>query len=113
MARKSWPQIAGMNEDFQLRQEEKWSEYDKHRVIMWDDNTSLPMFKPSGARTQRPTFSAYYAKGSVFIQPCGWMGTGELWEGGVSDSEYMLKSGILEEQKLTWNKTSTQTSHGQ
>ena len=25
------------------------------------------------------------AKGAVFIQPCGWMGTYHLWSGAVSD----------------------------
>jgi hypothetical protein len=81
---------------------------------MWD-NTDLPMYKPSAAETQRNTFSAYYAgnvaKGGVFIQPCGWMGTHDLWEGGVCDSEYLLKSGILNSQQsyLTTDKENQNT----
>ena len=59
--------------------------------------------KPSDARKQRATFSAYYgencAKGGVYLQLCGWMGVHELWSGGVSDTEYLNKSGILEYQK--------------
>ena len=35
------------------------------------------------------------AKGGVFLQLCGWMGVHELWFGGVSDTEYLNKSGIL------------------
>jgi hypothetical protein len=79
---------------------ERCSEH--QRIVMWD-NTDVPIFKPSAADAQRMTFSVYYAgnvaKGGVFIQPCGWMGTGDLWEGGVTDSEYMLKSGITKQQE--------------
>lgn len=31
----------------------------------------------------------------MFIQLCGWMGTHELWEGAVSDTDYFARSGIL------------------
>ena len=34
------------------------------------------------------------AKGAVFIQPCGWMGTYHLWSGAVSDTEYMINNYI-------------------
>jgi DDE superfamily endonuclease len=99
---KHWPRFVSLNEDLEIRQQNKWDEYKKQRVIMWD-NTNIPMvFKPTAADLQRNTFSAYYAsncaKGGVFIQPCGWMGTHELWEGRVSDTEYLKNSGIIEEQ---------------
>jgi hypothetical protein len=91
-----------LTEDLKLRQEEKWNEYKEQRVIMWD-NTDIPMFKPSAADVQRNTFSAYYsgnvAKGGVFIQPCGWMGTHALWEGRVSDTEYIKNSGVIDKQE--------------
>ena len=53
---------------------------------------------------QRNTFSAYYAgnvaKGAVFIQPSGWVGTHELYMGAISDSDYFVRSGILQQQKI-------------
>jgi hypothetical protein len=101
--RRKWPRFATLDEDLRLRKT-KWSEHfaDK-RLIMWD-NTNVQIPKPSLAEAQRLTYSAYYGgnvgKGSVFIQPCGWMGTGELWMGAVSDSEYMERSQILEYQNM-------------
>ena len=63
------------------------------------DNTDVHVKKFSAAEVQRNTYSLYYAnnvgKGGVWIQPCGWMGTHDLWEGNVSDSEYMQNSGIF------------------
>jgi hypothetical protein len=51
---------------------------------------------------QRNTYSLYYdgnvGKGGVFLQPCGWMGTHELFMGAISDTEYRLRSGIFERQ---------------
>jgi hypothetical protein len=40
------------------------------------------------------------AKGAVFVQPCGWMGTHELYMGAVSDTEYMVKSKVFELQHM-------------
>jgi hypothetical protein len=55
------------------------------------------------AEAQRNTYSLYYGgnvgKGGVYIQPCGWMGTHDLWMGSVSDTEYMLKSKAFEIQQ--------------
>ena len=63
------------------------------------DNTNVHLKKSSDAGNQRNTYSLYYAdnvgKGCVWIQPCGWMGTHDLWEGNVSDSEYMQMSGMF------------------
>jgi hypothetical protein len=36
----------------------------------------------------------------VVIQPCGWMGTHELYMGAVSDTEYMVKSKVFELQHM-------------
>lgn len=101
--RRSWPRFATQREDVTLRRKQ-WSETygENRRLIMWD-NTNVRMPKPSQAEAQRLTFSSYYGanvgKGSVFIQPCGWMGTGEIWTGGVSDSDYMIRSNILKYQE--------------
>ena len=52
---------------------------------------------------QRSTYSSYYSsnctKGAVRVQFCGWMGTKCLFPGAISDTEYMVKSGIFEEQR--------------
>ena len=100
-ARKRWPRFVTLNEDEMLRQE-KWNDtYKGQRVIMWD-NTCIHLCMPQDPEIQRNTYSLYYsgnvAKGSIFVQLCGWMGTHELWVGAVSDSEYFIKSGILEIQ---------------
>ena len=81
----------------------RWdSSYSDKRIIFWD-NTDIRLSTPSDAEFQRNTYSAYYAgnvaKGAVFIQPSGWMGTHDLWMGAVSDSEYFVKSGILRQQQ--------------
>ena len=39
------------------------------------------------------------AKGGVSLQLCGWITASELWMGAISDSEYLEKCGILEEQQ--------------
>ena len=80
-----------------------WNDrYGNHRVVRWD-NTNIHIGKPSDARKQRATFSNYFGenctKGGVFLQLCGWMGVHELWSGGVSDTEYLNKSGILKFQR--------------
>jgi DDE superfamily endonuclease len=99
--REKWPRYAIHNEDLLLRKS-KWNEwYSEKRLIMWD-NTNVPIKKPSSPDAQRNTYSKYYAgnvaKGGVFIQPCGWMGTHDLWAGAVTDSEYMERSGIIQQQ---------------
>mmetsp|Transcript_12290 Transcript_12290/g.35170 ORF Transcript_12290/g.35170 Transcript_12290/m.35170 type:complete len:1472 (+) Transcript_12290:520-4935(+) len=101
-ARRRWPTYATMEEDAALR-DPKWNaRYSDQFVIMWD-NTNLNMsFKPSDAEVQSNTFSCYYngnvGKGGVHLQPCGWLGSHELWMGAVSDTEYFQRSGILEQQ---------------
>jgi DDE superfamily endonuclease len=99
-ARAAWPIFVTCEEDIKVRKH-KWNiHYANKRVILWD-NTSVPFtYKPSASDIQRNTYSMYYAgnvaKGGVFIQPCGWMGTHHLWVGAVSDSEYMERSGVLD-----------------
>ena len=71
---------------------------------MFHDNTGLDIVKPSDSLSQRVTYSSYYggnvAKGGVFVQICGWIGTYELYPGAVSDSDYMTLCGIFENQKV-------------
>jgi hypothetical protein len=81
-------------EDKTMRQQKWENEFSTNRLIMWD-NTSVPLcFMPTDAEAQRNTYSAYYAgnvgKGAVFI---------ELWMGAVSDTEYMLRSKVFEQQQ--------------
>ena len=81
---------------------EKWKDrYGSARIIQWD-NTDVKMTKLGNAAMQRTTYSSYYsfncAKGAVMLQLCGQMGAKCLFPGGISDSDYMIKSGIFEEQ---------------
>jgi hypothetical protein len=101
-ARRRWPKYVTLAEDEFLRAA-KWNiQYKGKRVIFWD-NTGLPLHKPSEALMQRLTWSAYYAmnvaKGGIFVQLCGWMGVHELYPGAISDSDFLNKTGILEEQE--------------
>ena len=62
------------------------------------------LMKPSDPRLQAALWNDYYhgcvAKGGVFLQPCGWEGTFDLWAGAVSDSQYLVGEKVLERQKL-------------
>ncbi len=113
-SRDEWPRFVTLEEDLALR-DNKWkAAYDGKRIIMWD-NTALPIKQPSDAELQRNTYSAYYAgnvaKGGIFLQLCGWLGTEELWVGAVSDSEYFKRSGILEQQKQFVHKYDNKNAH--
>ena len=96
--RTKWPAFATYDEDRLFRNKDKWNAYDNQRVVMYD-NTNIQLRQPSCANCQRRTYSKYYGgnvgKGAVFIQPCGWMGNNELWQGAVSDSEYMQRGNVF------------------
>ena len=104
------------NEDLQLRGTRWDASYSDKRIIFWD-NTDIPINTPADAEHQRNTYSAYYAgnvgKGAVFIQPSGWMGTHDLWMGAVSDSEYFVKSGILQQQQTFLDSQDTDSKEYQ
>jgi hypothetical protein len=98
-ARKRWPRFVTLEEDVTLMSAWWLNKYGEKRVIMWDDaNINIPA--ASDAHLSRHTYSAYYAgnvaKGAVFLQLCGWMGTWELWAGAISDTEYQTRSGDFE-----------------
>jgi DDE superfamily endonuclease len=75
--------------------------FDNQRVIMWD-MTNITITQPSNAETARLTYSQYYnsncGKGGIFLQSSSWIGTHDLWMGAVSDSDYLTRSGILQNQ---------------
>jgi hypothetical protein len=106
-ARKLWPKYATIQEDSKLRNKDWDQNYKDKRIVMWD-NTGIRLHKPTDALLQRMTYSSYYAgnvgKGGIFVQLCGWMGTHELYPGAMSDSDYLNKTGILEEQKAFQEK---------
>ena len=111
-ARESWPAYSTLGEDKTLMKD-KWRErYSRQRMIQWD-NTNVRMSQLGSADMQRTTYSSYYssncAKGGVRLQLCGWMGTKCLFPGGISDSDYMIKSGIFEEQQEFKNDLSINT----
>jgi hypothetical protein len=102
-ARKSWPTYVSLDEDRFFR-DKKWNtRYQGKRPVFWD-NTGLGMLKVSDALLQSLTYSQYYAgnvaKGGIFVQLCGWMGTHDLYPGAMSDTKYFKETGILEQQKL-------------
>lgn len=100
---KSWPELVSYQEDRRLC-DPKWLEiFGPHRVVFWDDTNISLKYKPSLAHIQKLTHSEYYGqncfKGGVRIQLCGFVAGGNLWTGGVSDTEYLTRSGILETQQ--------------
>jgi hypothetical protein len=100
---KSWPLFVNFDEDKALRKD-TWNEkFENKRLIFWD-TTNVPLaFKPTSADIQRNTYSVYYsgnvAKGRIFIKPCGWIGTSELFVRAISDTDYFQKAKILETQQ--------------
>ena len=83
---------------------ERWNYTYKDRWVIFWDNTNVNMrYKPTEASLNRRTYSSYYggnvAKGGVFVQLCGWLGTHSLWVEAVSDTKYLSESGILEMQE--------------
>jgi hypothetical protein len=111
----SWPRFVTYDEDLFFRKT-KWDiHYSGKRIVMWD-NTNVPLtFKPLTADAQRNTYSMYYAGNvaidGVFIQPCGWMGTHDLWVGAVTDSDYMERSGVLDDHTQYVKEYDTRYSH--
>ena len=102
-SRNNNPLYASLSED-ELFRKERWdSTYKNVRLVMWDTTDAIRVYQSTDAHVQRLTYNLYYGgnvgKGGIFIQACGWMGTQEIWTGGVSDTEYFLKSGILQQQQ--------------
>ena len=51
------------------------------------------------ARVGSMYYGGYVAKGGVFLQLSGKLGSWELWLGTVSDTNYLQRGGILEFQE--------------
>ena len=101
--RAGWPTYCSLEEDELLR-DKKWDCLQKgKRYVFWDSTNVNFRFKPTSAYEQRITYNSYYsgncAKGGVFNQPCGWLGTHHLWSGGMSDTMYQEITGILQQQE--------------
>lgn len=106
--RNSWPRYATHAEDLSLRPE-KWNGVigQDERVIM-HDTTGVPLrFKPTLHSSQKITWSDYYGsnyfKADVEVQPCGLIGTNPMWVAAISDTEYMIRENIFEEQQRFQN----------
>jgi hypothetical protein len=102
--RGRWPTYATKAEDDALRDSKWGAKYGSDvRPVFWD-NTGVNLHKFTDALLQRLTYSSYYAgnvaKGGIFVQLCGWLGTWEFYPGAMSDSKYMNETGILELQKI-------------
>ena len=73
-------------------------------LIMWD-TTDRPLDgEPSDRWLRYVTYSDYYGgcvmKGGVGLQQGVWLVPGELWTGGVSDTDFLVVAGILDEQAV-------------
>jgi len=99
-SRSTWPRFATFDEDKYLRKL-KWTKYDGKRIVFWD-NTGIMTEQASTASLQRALYSLYYGgnctKAGIAVQLCGWLVCEELWVGGISDTEYVIRSRILEKQ---------------
>jgi hypothetical protein len=78
----------------------KWkTKYKNMRILFWD-NTNVVVPASTDPNINRHTYSHYYngtvAKGAVFLQLCGWIGTWELFSGTISDSDYQKQSKVFE-----------------
>ena len=97
-----YPAFATLSEDEALKGHQWMDCYKGKRPIMWD-MTDLPIPKPSDAETQSNTHSTYYggnvAKGGISLQQCRWIRLALLWQGAVTDSDYILRARFLEQQK--------------
>ena len=97
-----WPRFLSLDEDRHFMSEKWRDKFKDQRTIFWD-NTNVNVASSSDADVNRHTHSYSYgrnvAKGGVFVQPCGWMGTWELWAGNISDSDYQRRSGVFESLK--------------
>ena len=76
--------------------------YKGKRILSWD-NTGIHLHKPTDYLLQRLTcFSCYagnVAKGGIYLQLCGWLGVHELYPTAMSDSDYLNKTDILDQQQ--------------
>jgi hypothetical protein len=100
--KSKWGHYVTFSEDRALRKPFWEEDFRYIRLVMWDNTNVLLCFKPTCAEAQRNIYSCYYngnvGKGGIHIQPCGWIGTHDLWMGAVSDTEYMLKGNVFERQ---------------
>jgi len=98
-ARMRWPLFVSLEEDVALMRQHWREQYGNH---FWD-NTNIDIDAPTDADFNWHTYSACYGgtvgKGAVFLFLCGWFGMWELWAGGVSDTEYMSRSGVFSYQE--------------
>ena len=62
-----------------MLRDDKWkNKYKGKRMVFWDTK-GIKLNTPSDALLQRLTYLAYYAgnvaRGDIFVQLCGWLGT--------------------------------------
>ena len=79
---------------------EKWRiKYKGVRLVIWDKTNVKLAYQPGTADEQRLIYNQYHAgncaKGSVFLQLCGWLGVEHLWLGATSDSHYQEHTNIF------------------
>jgi hypothetical protein len=94
-----WPKFVSISEDRALMLNKWKSKYENMRILFWD-NTNVDVPASADPNVNRHTYLHYYngtvAKGAVFLQLCGWMGTWELFAGTILDSDYQKQSKVFE-----------------
>jgi hypothetical protein len=94
-----WPKFVTLKEDRALMKDKWKTKYENMRILFWD-NTNVVVPASTDPNINRHTYSHYYngtvAKGAVFLQLCGWIGTWELFARTISDSDYQKQSKVFD-----------------
>jgi hypothetical protein len=117
--RLNWPMHAFVGEDIELKKKDTWSDWfpeSKRLRIYMQDNTNVPLTRPSDPNLQKALYSDYYGgcvgKGCVVLQQCGWIRTVPICTGGIGDQDYLSKTKIFEKQKAFGMKDNTSNETG-
>jgi hypothetical protein len=135
-ARRRWPLHVSMEEDKLLRgtnhnSNPLWDEQifdpvggkkkaNNNMRLVLHDNLKMDMTKPTKEDIQKLLFhqsefngdGSCVAKGGVTVQPCGWIGTLELFCGGLTDTKYIQATNLLEDQQRAVNDERMSTRGG-
>jgi hypothetical protein len=89
-----WPKFVILNEDRVLMKDKWKTKYKNMRILFWD-NTNVIVLASTDPNINRHTYSHYYngtvAKGAVFLQLCGWIGTWEFPTAGIKNRAKFLR----------------------
>jgi hypothetical protein len=93
-----------------------WFPESKSLRLYMDDNTDVPLMRPSDPDLRKALYSDYYggcvAEDGVVLQQCGWIRSVPLCTGGIGDQDYLSKTKIFEKQKAFAMKDDTADETG-